>query len=176
MQHCVTTVTAKAIKGRISSGMAGLGEDGGEVGDGQRLPEEDRAVAAFAVERVEAVEDADDHHDAMKNAGSDVERYRDGWCVARGLAGIENDALRAPGEGRREQSRRGARRRRRGRRCRGSGSPRIRGEWTRYRRWSSVTPDDVVSRELGEESYKAVACVLIERLLGTGGAGRPSWR
>jgi len=37
-----------------------LGKNGGEVGNRQRLPEQDRAIATLIVQGAEAIEDADD--------------------------------------------------------------------------------------------------------------------
>ena len=60
MTSCVATMIAKVSSGRTTERNARLGEHRREIRDRQRLPEQDAAVAALAVQRVEAVEDADD--------------------------------------------------------------------------------------------------------------------
>ena len=60
MINCVATVIAKAISGRTTSGMLAFDEHRGEIGNRQRLPEQDAAIATFAVQRIETVEDHDD--------------------------------------------------------------------------------------------------------------------
>ena len=68
------------------------------IGDGQRLPEEDAAIAAFAVQRVEAVEEADDHrgeHEQTRDVV--VGRAAIAWCstsrvpMSRGRASAAAD-------------------------------------------------------------------------------------
>ena len=65
-------------------GNRGFGEDGGEVGDGEGLPEEDAAVAALAVEGVEAIEDADEEGGRHEEAGGDGVG-QDGVDAVRGV-------------------------------------------------------------------------------------------
>ena len=60
MINCVTTVSDEGDQRQNHERDARLGEHGREIGDRQRLPEQDAAIAAFAVQRVETVEDADD--------------------------------------------------------------------------------------------------------------------
>jgi hypothetical protein len=48
---------------------ARLGEHGGAIRDRQRLPEQDAAVAALAVERIERVEQSDEKLAGMIGAG-----------------------------------------------------------------------------------------------------------
>ncbi len=50
-------------------GNAGLGEHGRKVGNRQRLPEQDAAIAAFSVERIETVEDYDDERGQHEQHG-----------------------------------------------------------------------------------------------------------
>ena len=61
MIPCVTTVTAKVTSGSTTNGTLAFDEHGREIGDRQRLPEQDAAVAPLAVQRVEAIEKPDDH-------------------------------------------------------------------------------------------------------------------
>ncbi len=74
MIDCAATVTAKVMQRENDERDACLREHGGGVGDGQRLPEEDAAIAAFAVQRVEAVEHADDHSGQHEQARDGVVR------------------------------------------------------------------------------------------------------
>ena len=51
---------------------ARLREHGGEIGDGQRLPEEDAAIASLAVKGFETIKDGDEKsggHDGKRDEG-----------------------------------------------------------------------------------------------------------
>ena len=63
MINCTQTTRAKAIAGRIANGIVTFDKHGGEVRNRQRLPEENAPIATFAVQRVKAIEHADDEHD-----------------------------------------------------------------------------------------------------------------
>jgi len=57
---CRRTVIAKTSSGRTRSGILVFREHRRTIRNRERLPEKDAAIAAFAVQRVERVEDADD--------------------------------------------------------------------------------------------------------------------
>ena len=84
MIHCAATVTAKVISGRTTKRNARLREHGGGIGDGQRLPEENAAIATFAVQRVEAVEEADDHCGEHEQARDEVVGRHDRLMLSGG--------------------------------------------------------------------------------------------
>ena len=60
MINCMATVIAKAEQRQNHERNARLRQHGREIGNRQRLPEQDAAVAAFAVQRVETIEHPDD--------------------------------------------------------------------------------------------------------------------
>src|SRR5579862_4528126 len=57
---------------------AGLGKHRGQIGNGQRLPEQDAAIAALAIKGVEAIEDRDEHSgDHNQSSGKFVRFFED---------------------------------------------------------------------------------------------------
>ena len=62
MINCVTIVIAKVSSRQDHQRNEHLREDGGEIRDWQRFPKQNAAVATFAVQRIETVEDADDEN------------------------------------------------------------------------------------------------------------------
>ena len=53
-------MSAKVTSGRITIGTLSFASTRRQVGNRQRFPKKDAAIAAFAVERVEAIKNADD--------------------------------------------------------------------------------------------------------------------
>ena len=80
MTNCVTTVIAKLSERQNDEGNGGLREHGGEVGNRQRLPEQDAAIAALAVQRVERVENPND-----KSRPHDQTQPRNSYGMSSGL-------------------------------------------------------------------------------------------
>ena len=106
----------------MRSGMLSFGEDGGEIGNRQRLPEQDAAIAALAVQCVETIEDPEDES-SSHDQGGDI---RAGDCRGVLLRPVPDAAYVVPQANQLIRSRRAIRRRQSGARDRSNGSPRIR--------------------------------------------------
>ena len=92
MTNCVTTVMAKLSSGRMIEGNGELREHGGEVGNRQRLPEQDAAIAALSVQRVERVENPDDKSRAHDQSSREFVRYVERLVPMR--AGLSVNAIK----------------------------------------------------------------------------------
>ena len=58
MTNCVATTIANVTSGRTTNGIVAFESNVVRVGYRQRFPEQDAAIAAFAVQRVETIEHA----------------------------------------------------------------------------------------------------------------------
>jgi hypothetical protein len=80
-------------EGQKDEGDGRLGEDRGEVGDREGLPEENAAIAALAVESVEGIEDSDEEggrHDEAAGDGIDLDGVA---AVVRNVSGSAGDKV-----------------------------------------------------------------------------------